>query len=93
VRDHRAAHFARHVRAHRRSVLREEAGSVGLPEESALALASRLVSSASSPSQRLLRKELRQRVQAALLRLPARDREVLVLRHLEQLSVAEESSP
>jgi RNA polymerase sigma-70 factor (ECF subfamily) len=31
-------------------------------------------------------------VQAALLRLPERDREVLVLRHLEQLSVAESAA-
>jgi RNA polymerase sigma-70 factor (ECF subfamily) len=82
----------RHVRAHRRTVLREEPGLVGLPEDSALELANRLVSSASSPSQRLLRKELRQRVQAALLRLPWRDREVLVLRHMEQLSVAESAA-
>ena len=36
-----------------------------------------------------LRDELRQRVRLALAALPERDREVLVLRHLEQLSVAE----
>jgi RNA polymerase sigma-70 factor (ECF subfamily) len=43
----------------------------------------------SSPSQRLLREEVRARVQKALTRLAKRDRQVLVLRHLEQLSVAE----
>src|SRR6516165_1104155 len=51
----------RHLRAHRRSVEREE------------------------PGVRLLREELRSRVRAALDRLPANDREVLVLRYLEQL--------
>jgi RNA polymerase sigma-70 factor (ECF subfamily) len=35
------------------------------------------------------REELRQRVQAALARLGPRDREVVILRHLEQLSTAE----
>ena len=34
----------------------------------------------------LLRDELRARVQQALAQLPTRDREVLALRHLEQLS-------
>jgi RNA polymerase sigma-70 factor (ECF subfamily) len=43
----------------------------------------------SSPSERLLREELRGRVQAALGQLSPRDREVLVLRHLEQLSTKE----
>jgi RNA polymerase sigma-70 factor (ECF subfamily) len=39
----------------------------------------------SGPGERLLREELRSRVRAALDRLPANDREVLVLRYLEQL--------
>jgi RNA polymerase sigma-70 factor (ECF subfamily) len=47
------------------------------------------VTTATSPSQRLLRKEIQERVQAALTRLSNRDREVLELRHLEQLSVAQ----
>jgi RNA polymerase sigma-70 factor (ECF subfamily) len=37
----------------------------------------------------LLRAELRERVRAVLERLPAGDREVLVLRHLEQMPVRE----
>jgi RNA polymerase sigma-70 factor (ECF subfamily) len=75
----------RHVRAGKRSVTREEAGVLELPEDSALELAARLAASA-SPSNHLLREELRQRVRQALSRLAPRDREVLVLRHLEQLS-------
>ena len=60
-----------------------------MPDESLAELASRLVTSATSPSQRLLRKEIQERIRAALKRLPGRDREVLEIRHLEQLSVAE----
>jgi RNA polymerase sigma-70 factor (ECF subfamily) len=79
----------RHLHAQRRSVRREEPGGLALPDESAEALAERLAESATGPSQQLLRKEARQRVRAALEQLPARDREVLELRHLEGLSVAE----
>jgi RNA polymerase sigma-70 factor (ECF subfamily) len=78
----------RHVRAQRRSVLREERRPA-LPDESALELAERLLSHGSSPSARLRRQELRDRLQAALAQLAEHDREVLVLRHLEQLSTRE----
>jgi RNA polymerase sigma-70 factor (ECF subfamily) len=72
----------RHVRARRRSVTREAAG---LPDRSALALADRLFARQSSPSARLHRAERRDRVRAALTALPEADREVLVLRVLEEL--------
>jgi RNA polymerase sigma-70 factor (ECF subfamily) len=79
----------RHIDAQKRSIYREEPGVLALPDESAAELASRLVTSATSPSQRLLREEARQRVQTALGQLSPRDRHVLELRHLEQLSVVE----
>jgi RNA polymerase sigma-70 factor (ECF subfamily) len=79
----------RHLGAQKRTVRREEPGVLGLPEESAVELASRLATSATSPSQRLLRGEIQQLVLAALRQLAPRDRQVLELRHLEQLSVAE----
>lgn len=78
-----------HLGARRRSIRREEAGDWALPDESAALLADRLVDRESSPSGRIQREELRQRVQAALARLGPRDREVIILRHLEQLSTAE----
>jgi RNA polymerase sigma-70 factor (ECF subfamily) len=87
--EHLVVLHRRHVRAEKRSVRREEPGILPLPEDSAAELAGRLASSASSPSQRAVRHELRQRLQRALQQLPERDREVLVLRQLEQLSVAE----
>jgi RNA polymerase sigma-70 factor (ECF subfamily) len=54
-----------------------------------MALAEHLVASGTSPSRRLIRAELRDRVQDALARLAERDREVLVLRHLEGLATAD----
>jgi RNA polymerase sigma-70 factor (ECF subfamily) len=79
----------RHVRAQKRSVQREEPGLLELPEDSAVELAGQLAGASGSPSQALVREELRGRVQEALARLSAKDRDVLVLRHLEQLSAAD----
>jgi RNA polymerase sigma-70 factor (ECF subfamily) len=78
-----------HIRAQKRSVSREEAGPLPLTDESALELADRLMETTGTPIGQLLRDELRTRVHAALFRLAPRDREVLVLRHLEQLSIRE----
>ena len=82
-----AKQYERHVRAQRRSVTREEAPP--LPDESVAQLAQRLIASATSPSRRLLREELRDRVRSALACLKPHDREILVLRYLEGLSNAE----
>ncbi len=87
--DRMAALHRRHVCAQRRSVRREEPGVLALPDESAAELAGRLVDSATSPTQHVVREEMRQRVRQALERLSERDREVLTLRHLEELSVAD----
>jgi RNA polymerase sigma-70 factor (ECF subfamily) len=79
--------FRLHVRARRRSVAREEAFE--LSDQSAVELAKRLLHRGPSPSRQAMREELRARVREALAELPETDREVLVLRNLEQLSVAE----
>jgi RNA polymerase sigma-70 factor (ECF subfamily) len=78
-----------HIRARRRSVEREVPWDIVLPDQSAEALADRLMASGTSPSRRMIRDELRRRVQAALDRLAPRDREILVMRHLEEMSAAE----
>lgn len=79
----------RHVRADKRSVRREQPGLLGLPDESACLLADRLIDRHSGPSQQAIRAETRRRVRAAIALMSDRDREVLVLRHLEQLSTAQ----
>jgi RNA polymerase sigma-70 factor (ECF subfamily) len=75
--------------AQKRNVCREVPAAASLPGESLHQLADRLVSRGSSPSQGAQREELRRHLRLALDRLADRDREVLVLRHLEQLSVRE----
>ena len=57
-----------------------------LPDQSAMALAQHFFASGTSPTQKLLREELRSRVRQTLDEMSAEDREVLVLRYLEQLS-------
>lgn len=79
--------YRRHVQAAVRSVQREE--SLPLPDESVMDLARRLASNRSGPFRRLLRGEQRQMVRQALDRLGNTAREVLVLRFLEQMTVAE----
>jgi RNA polymerase sigma-70 factor (ECF subfamily) len=79
----------RHLYAQKRSVRREDREYLALPDDSALHLAQRLLAPGSSPSERLRREELRDRVQTALAQLSPRDREILVLRHLEELSTNE----
>src|SRR5262245_34816717 len=78
--------YRRHIRAAARAVGREE---LPLPDRSAGELADRLIARHSSPSAPLRRREQREQVGAALAALPERDRDVLVLRHLEQLAVPE----
>jgi RNA polymerase sigma-70 factor (ECF subfamily) len=79
----------RHLHAQRRSVKREQPLAAHLSDESAMQLADRVLARQSSPSDRAMRSELRARVRAALDQLGERDHEVLVLRHLEQLSTRE----
>jgi RNA polymerase sigma-70 factor (ECF subfamily) len=80
-----------HERHHagKRRVGREAQAGPALPDESAELLAGRLLAPGTSPSNHLLRQELAARVRAGLARLAERDREVLVLRYLEQMSTAE----
>lgn len=78
-----------HFRTQKRSVAREGPACLNLPDESAMHLAEQMVASGTSPTGGLLRKELRARVRSALAQMAPADREILVLRHLEQLHVSE----
>jgi RNA polymerase sigma-70 factor, ECF subfamily len=60
-----------------------------LPEASSVALAAQLLGHDMRPSEAAIRAEVRIRVQEALERMNPLDREVLALRHFEQLSRAE----
>ncbi len=77
-----------HVQA-RRSIEREAGAGVPLPDGSVRDLVEGIAGSGTSPSRRLIREELRAGVRQALDAMAATDREVLVLRYLEQLSFDE----
>jgi RNA polymerase sigma-70 factor (ECF subfamily) len=61
----------------------------GLPQASSLSLAEQLLGKLTAASQAAIRVELKLRVQEALNSMAPHDREVLILRHFEELSNAE----
>ena len=75
--------YRHHVQAQRRSVLRED--PLPLSEESEMQLAEQLAAGSVAPD-RLVRSEVRQRVRRAIGQLRSIDREVIALKHLEELS-------
>jgi RNA polymerase sigma-70 factor (ECF subfamily) len=80
----------RHLRAEKRDASREISLYRGaLPETSSAALAARLLGREARPSEVAIRAEMKVRLQEALNRMDAVDREVLALRHFEQLTNAE----
>ena len=78
----------RHLGTKMRDVRREEVRPA-YSDTSSVSLARAIVAQADSPSQILVRKEQEERVRAALERMKAIDREILLLRHFEQLSTDE----
>lgn len=79
-----------HVRVKARTVDREVPLFQGwLPEASSTLLAAQLLGRATTPSQAAIRAERQCRLQDALDELDSGDREILVLRHFEQLSNVE----
>lgn len=78
-----------HIGADKRSVLREQPWSPNLNDESVCELAKSLAASTIHPARNVIRNEMYARVRQALEQLSADDRELLVLRHLEQLCMAE----
>jgi RNA polymerase sigma-70 factor (ECF subfamily) len=83
----------RHLGAAGRDVGREVSLYRGaMPGASTGALAARLLGKLTSPSEAALRAERKLRLQEALNRMDPIDREVLVLRHYEQMSNADAAS-
>jgi len=80
----------RHLGARMRDAGREVSICRGpMPAATTAALAAQLLGRLTSPSQAVVKAEMRVRVQEALESLEPMDREVLVLRHFEQLDGAE----
>ncbi len=79
----------RHLGAAKRDARREISLFNRLPEASTALLAARLVGSLTAPSEAAVRTENRLEVEEALNSMSDLDREVIALRHFEQLSRAE----
>lgn len=79
----------RHIGAAKRSVKREQAGGGFDSEQSVLRLAEWVAAKESSPSQRRIREERRHELMISLQTLPEHYRQVVVLRHLEELQFDE----
>jgi RNA polymerase sigma-70 factor, ECF subfamily len=79
----------RHIGAERRSVLKELARMPEDNEASVAELAQSICTSSILPSRRAMLAELQARMIVALDELKPHDREILVLRYLEQLGVGE----
>jgi RNA polymerase sigma-70 factor, ECF subfamily len=75
-----------HLAAHKRDALREVPEPASRISVSAAGVAEAFLASATSPSQAAVRDELRARVLAALEALGDLDREIVTLRHIEELT-------
>jgi RNA polymerase sigma-70 factor (ECF subfamily) len=79
-----------HLGAQARDARREiSLNGGGLPEATSAALAAQLMGICSSPSEAAMRAERRAKIEEALERMDPFDREVLALRHFEQLNNVE----
>lgn len=76
----------RHLATHKRDALREVPAPESRISVSAAGAADAFVASTTSPSQAAARDELRARVLEALLELDDLDREIVTLRHIEELT-------
>jgi RNA polymerase sigma-70 factor (ECF subfamily) len=87
ARDHIIDAHRRHRKARRRSLDREQPLRVaGLNDRSSIELAAQLSDQELTPASAAIRQELHEQVQAALAALDEDDREIIVMRHVEQLS-------
>ncbi len=94
ARDHVIDAHRRHRQAARRSLDREQslharAGSGNFDDRSSLDLAAQVRDQALTPAAEALRRELQSRFDMALSQLEEDDREIVLLRHFEQLSNSE----
>ena len=87
--DRLADAYRTHIGAQSRSVLKKHAISPEVKDDSVAELAHCVASTSILPSRRAMSDELNARMVTALNALSPHDREILVLRYLEQLSVAE----
>ena len=90
ARDRLSELYERNIGTQKRSVLREQ--NWGLSEDSEFRLFQKLAGSDAKAINDAIRSEMRLRLHRALEALPSHQREILVMRHLEQMTIAEIAS-
>ncbi len=86
ARDHIIDAHRRHRKAQRRTVDREQAMHAANADRSSVELIAELIDRELTPATAALRKELQDRFQTVLSTLDEDDREIILMRHFEQLS-------
>jgi len=89
ARDQLIRIYRQHILAQRRSVTREQPWNLAMTDASAMLLSERIAASTLSPSEQLARKEIHARVKQLLSEMAVQDCEIIIMRHLEGLSVKE----
>ncbi len=89
ARDHMIDQHRRHRVAAARSLDREQSADPAFADRSSLDLAAQLRDAELTPAAAAIRREIQLRFHAALDRLDEVDREIVLLRHFEQLSNSE----
>jgi RNA polymerase sigma-70 factor (ECF subfamily) len=91
ARDHIIDAHRRHRQAKRRSVDREQPMRAVLSDQSSVNLIGDLINRELTPASAAIRREMQQRFHEAVNTLPDDDREIILMRHFEQLSNQEVS--
>lgn len=89
ARDQLVDVYRRHILAQRRSVTREQPWELAMSDASAILLAEQIPAETLSPSEVFSREEVHARVKQLLSEMAPQEREIVVMRHLEGLSVKE----
>jgi RNA polymerase sigma-70 factor (ECF subfamily) len=84
--DHVIDAHRRHRKAQRRSLDREQSIRPALADSSSLDLSAAFLDHELTPASAAMKQEMQRRLQSAIAELPDDDREVIVMRHVEQLS-------
>jgi len=84
--DHMIDAHRKHRLAQRRSLDREQSVRAGLPGESSLDLAAQFIDRELTPASAAIRQEMQRRLEQAVATMDEADREMILMRHYEQLS-------
>ena len=86
AKDHIIDAHRRHRQAKRRTVDRERPMHLNQPDRSSLELVAQLVDGEATPATAAIRQELEKRFQSVMAFLEEDDREIILMRHFEQLT-------